>query len=155
MEEAKLFKLIEDFDQDSNRHRQEVEKLIKRQATTRKVAQHFRLHVLKRQLQSGRRISPNHKHNAFRHLEPDLVQLAVSAAKALTLSKNPTRPKQRKSKNPRRFRNHKHEVKMQDVDPEINAIARSFHPLLHVHGNRNSVKEGIHVTEGGRFNLFL
>ena len=40
-------------------------------------------------------------------------------------------------------------------DAEHNdATARSFHPLIHVYGNRNSVKDGIHVTEGGACDFY-
>ena len=73
--------MIEDFDATFEKHRKQVETLIRRQATSRKVAKHFRLNVLKRQLESGR-LLPSQIQDRTR-FEPDLVQLAIAASKSL------------------------------------------------------------------------
>ena len=172
--------MIDDFDAMYDRHVEEVEKLIRRQATSRKMARHFRLSVLRRQLEGGRVLQykaqddngniGNHSHNMIKHFEPDLVKLAVSAAKTLAhqdsttttpslITTFPQRPQQqgRQQRHRRQRKTRKPQTDERNLlttEHEINIIARSFHPLLHVYGIRNSVKEGIHVTEGGACDFY-
>ena len=178
--------MIADFDDQAEKHRLQVEKLIRRQATSTKVARRFRLSVLRRQLESGR-LPANHKsEDLIRHFEPDLVKLAVSAAKSMAqfdgrsaasnrararargapastqaqpqtqlASAHPARPdetRRRIKRKPRRSA--KREARMIENAEHNDATACSFHPLVHVYGNRNNVQDGIHVTEGGACDFY-
>lgn len=193
--------LIEDFDATFEKHRKQVETLIRRQATSRKVAKHFRLNVLKRQLESGR-LLPSQIQDRTR-FEPDLVQLAIAASKSLARGNSvtsqhdflgssdssgggggssgggdgdgggrsmPRRPEggyphhqqhnkfyagsrgTRRHRRPRQSTTAQQQLRdTQNAKAMVaaNKAARSFHPLVHVFGNRNGVQDGIHVTEGG------
>ena len=191
--------MIEDFDATFEKHRKQVETLIRRQATSRKVAKHFRLNVLKRQLESGR-LLPSQIQDRTR-FEPDLVQLAIAASKSLARGNSvtsqhdflgssdssgggssgggggdgggrsmPRRPEggypQHQQHNnfsagSREIRRHRRPRQSTTAQQQLrdtqnakamvaaNKAARSFHPLVHVFGNRNGVQDGIHVTEGG------
>jgi alpha-tubulin suppressor-like RCC1 family protein len=176
-----LMTMIDDFDAIYERHRQQVEMLIRRQAASKKVARHLRLGVLRRQLEKGRLPSNTKNDDLIKHFEPDLVKLAISAGNSMARSKGkvakkfnnvdttagtagvnrgggsfqPSRPQKKKSLTTRkRPRQKAGEVRVAEYDEPNDETARSFHPLIHVYGNRNSVEDGIHVTEGGACDFY-